>query len=239
MNKEKGPAKAPQNNNDSLAQKPNPVQPLALNFDFKGKTVRMINLNGSPWWVGRDVCGVLGYENPQRTMSLHCHGVPKRYPIQDRLGRPQEVRIIGEPDLFRLITHSKLPAAVEFEKLVFEEILPQIRQRGMYLPQSPPVDSKRFFKILEEQQDEEAYLIANKALRSWFRISKNNKLMSEDTCMRLMDLYRKDNLYKDIATLMGVSESTVTRWVKLLTDAGLLRRRKLKKAIIEKEAKHE
>lgn len=56
----------------------------------------------------------------------------KHHPIVDSLGRSQSARFITEPDLYRLITHSKLPEAEKFEAWVFEEVLPSIRKHGMY-----------------------------------------------------------------------------------------------------------
>ena len=58
-------------------------------------------------------------------------GVVKRYPLETP-GGTQQVRFITEPDLYRLITHSKLPEAEKFERWVFEEVLPSIRKHGMY-----------------------------------------------------------------------------------------------------------
>ena len=55
-----------------------------------------------------------------------------RPPVTDTLGRQQEVRIISEPDLFRLVVNSKLPTAERFERWVFEEVLPAIRKTGAY-----------------------------------------------------------------------------------------------------------
>lgn len=86
-------------------------------------------------FCGRDAATALGYENPAKAIRDHCRqdGGPKRYPIIDRLGRQQEATFLTEGDLYRLIAHSKLPAAVEFEAWVFDEVLPMIRQRGGYL----------------------------------------------------------------------------------------------------------
>lgn len=54
------------------------------------------------------------------------------YPVIDSMDRQQEARFINEPNLYRLITHSKLPSAEKFEKWVFEEVLPTIRKTGHY-----------------------------------------------------------------------------------------------------------
>ena len=91
--------------------------------------------DGRILFCGRDAATALGYENPAKAIRDHCRqdGGPKRYPIIDRLGRQQEATFLTEGDLYRLIAHSKLPAAAEFEAWVFDEVLPTIRQRGGYL----------------------------------------------------------------------------------------------------------
>ena len=98
---------------------------------FENRPVRIIEENGEPLFVGRDVCTLLGYKNPNKAMNDHCKGITKRYPLSTD-GGVQEVRVLTEPDVMRLICGSKLPAAVRFEKWVFEEVLPSIRKTGSY-----------------------------------------------------------------------------------------------------------
>lgn len=100
-------------------------------FDFQGSAVRVVLVDDEPHFVAKDVAEVLGYVNPTDAISRHCKGVVKRYPLQTT-GGIQELRIIDEPDLMRLIVSSKLPAAQEFERQVFEDILPSIRKTGSY-----------------------------------------------------------------------------------------------------------
>ncbi len=95
--------------------------------------LRVISQDGEPWFVAKDVAQTLGYANTKDAIKRHCHGVVKRYPIVDSLGRTQQVRIITESDIYRLITHSKLPAAQKFETWVFKEVLPSIRETGGYV----------------------------------------------------------------------------------------------------------
>lgn len=103
-------------------------------FDFQGHTVRVVADDpNNPQWVARDVATALGYKDPTNAIKAHCRGVANHHPIVDRLGRTQQARVIGEPDLYRLIVGSDLETAQEFERLVFEEILPSIRKRGGYL----------------------------------------------------------------------------------------------------------
>ncbi len=109
-------------------------------FAFGGKTVRAVpDESGEPCFVGKDVCDALGYLNHNKAMNDHCKGVTKRYPLQTA-GGMQELRVISEPDVMRLIVSSNLPAAEAFERLVFEEILPTIRKTGRYIAEkaAPP-----------------------------------------------------------------------------------------------------
>lgn len=96
-------------------------------------SLRTYEENGQVLFCGKDVAKALGYKDTTNAMKRHCRGVAKRHPITDSLGRTQEAVFISEPDLYRLITHSKLPTAEKFERWVFEEVLPAIRRTGGYM----------------------------------------------------------------------------------------------------------
>lgn len=109
-------------------------------FEFQNNAVRtVVSESGEVLFLGKDVAAALGYTNPSKAMNDHCKGVTKRYPLQTA-GGVQEVRVLTEADVMRLIISSKLPAAVEFERWVFEEVLPAIRKTGSYsVPKVEPV----------------------------------------------------------------------------------------------------
>lgn len=104
-------------------------------FNFDSYAVRTVldEATGEPLFVAKDVCAVLEYKDPTTAVRSHCRGVQKLHPILDSLGRTQEVRVLTEPDVLRLIVSSTLPAAERFEKWVFEEVLPSIRKTGQYI----------------------------------------------------------------------------------------------------------
>lgn len=108
--------------------------------DALGVTVRTVDEGGQVLFCAKDVAIALGYANHNDAIKRHCRGVVKRYPIVDSLGRTQEAAFITEPDLYRLIAHSKLPAAERFEAWVFEEVLPAIRRTGGYVAAAPDED---------------------------------------------------------------------------------------------------
>lgn len=101
-------------------------------WNFEDENVRIVDKDNNPWFVGKDVCDILGYVNSRKAISDHCR--EKGVTICDILsnGGVQKTTIINEPNLYRLITHSKLPRAEKFEAWVFEELLPTIRKTGSY-----------------------------------------------------------------------------------------------------------
>ena len=102
-------------------------------FNFSGAEIRVItDEHGDPWFVGRDLCSALGYADQTSAMKQHCRGVVKYHPFADSMGRMQETRILAEPDMLRLVINSQLPAAEQFERWVFEDVLPTIRKTGSY-----------------------------------------------------------------------------------------------------------
>lgn len=108
--------------------------------------VRSMMIDGEPWFVGRDVAEVLGYENVRNT-------IPKYVEEEDKLctqiryaGQNRKVTIINESGLYSLIMSSKLPKAKEFKRWVTSEVLPTIRKTGSYgklkeLSAPPTLDS--------------------------------------------------------------------------------------------------
>jgi prophage antirepressor-like protein len=93
--------------------------------------VRLFDNDGRVEFVGKDVCDALGYQNATVAMNNHCRGEAKYLPVQTE-GGMQDMRVISEPDLYRLVAGSTLPEAIKFEAWVFEEVLPSIRKTGGY-----------------------------------------------------------------------------------------------------------
>src|SRR5699024_4943111 len=79
----------------------------------------------------KDVAQALGYRRPADAIAAHCKGVCV-LPTPSN-GGIQQMKFIPEGDVYRLIVHSKLPSAERFERWVFDEVLPSIRQHGAYL----------------------------------------------------------------------------------------------------------
>lgn len=92
--------------------------------------VRTVEIDGKPYFVANDVARALGYATPKDAVTRHCKGALKRRYLTE--GGRQEMKMIPEGDMYRLITHSKLESAERFEDWVFDEVLPAIRKHGIY-----------------------------------------------------------------------------------------------------------
>lgn len=141
-------------------------------------TVRTIDEDGKILFCGRDVALALGYANPQKAIRDHCKGGTKRNTPTP--GGEQELLFITEGDLYRLITHSRLPAAENFEKWVFDVVLPQIRQTGRYeaQPAALPTTSRKLLPIrMDESKARQNWLnFLLSALEGKLGLSKENML---------------------------------------------------------------
>lgn len=93
--------------------------------------VRVIDEGGKTLFCGADVAQALGYSNFRDAIRRHCKGVVKRDSLTN--GGTQSLSYIPEGDVYRLVTHSKLPSAEKFERWVFDDVLPTIRSTGGYV----------------------------------------------------------------------------------------------------------
>lgn len=103
-------------------------------YDFHGSAVRIHTDGDTIEYCARDIANALGYANPMKAVRDHCRGERFVHPLQTA-GGMQEIAFIGEGDVYRLIVSSQLPAAVEFEHWLFDEVLPSIRKHGTYMTQ--------------------------------------------------------------------------------------------------------
>lgn len=192
------------------------------NSDF---SVRAVQIDGEAWFVGKDAASQLGYANESDAMSRHCRGVVKHYPIADSLGRMQDTRIINEPDLYRLIVGSTLPAAEKFERWVFEEVLPAIRKTGAYSAPSKPAPGllpgpAREFRAahgiakLIGLKGNQAALAANKAT---LRITGLNMLQTLDAEKLIADDTDPHMTVTEIGSRFGMTAAAVN---ELLIEEG-------------------
>ncbi|HFD3568927.1 TPA: phage antirepressor KilAC domain-containing protein [Enterococcus faecium] len=108
-------------------------------FAFEEKEeIRTLLINDEPYFVGKDVAEVLGYQNGSRDVNRHVDEEDKLTHQISASGQNRNMTIINESGLYSLILKSKLPSAKKFKRWVTSEVLPTIRKTGSYsnVPQS-------------------------------------------------------------------------------------------------------
>ena len=94
--------------------------------------VRVVDMNGEPWFVARDVCECLELGNPRTSIALLDED-EKGVHTMDTPGGAQEMSIVSEAGLYSLILRSRKPEAKAFKRWITHEVLPAIRKHGGYL----------------------------------------------------------------------------------------------------------
>lgn len=164
-------------------------------------TVRTIEENGKVIFCGTDVASSLGYTNPQKAIKDHCKkdGVTFRSVI-DSLGRTQQAKFISEGNLYRLISHSKLPAAEQFEKWIFDEVLPSIRQHGLYATDqllNDPDLAIAAFTALKKEREKAKALEERIAIQNQQIVEMKPKVSYYDLVLNCRDLVAISVIAKD------------------------------------------
>ena len=107
-------------------------------FNFEQNEVRTVLVNDEPYFVGKDVAEILGYERADNAVRNHVDEEDKLPHRISASGQNRNMIIINESGLYSLILKSKMPNARKFKRWVTSEVLPTIRKTGSYtnVPQS-------------------------------------------------------------------------------------------------------
>ena len=152
-------------------------------------SVRTIDIDGRPYFSAVDIATALGYANPRKAIIDHCKGVTKRDILTQ--GGQQGVNFIPEGDIYRLIIRSHLPSAEKFERWVFDEVLPQIRETGGYqLPRTyaealrqladKAEQNEKLNQRIEQMRPKEIFADAVATSRTSILIGELAKLISQN-----------------------------------------------------------
>lgn len=103
-----------------------------IEFSFDGTAVRVVLLDGEPWWVAGDVAQALAY-GEAKDLTRNLDEDEKGRQIVPTLGGDQEMLVINESGLYSAILRSRKQSAKRFKKWVTAEVLPSIRKHGAYI----------------------------------------------------------------------------------------------------------
>lgn len=99
-------------------------------FNYNGNQVRTVMVDGEPWFVAKDVCGILEIDTSQTRRldddekGLHSIQTP---------GGLQDVTCVNEPGLYNLIFGSRKQEAKDFKRWITHDVIPSIRKHGAYM----------------------------------------------------------------------------------------------------------
>lgn len=100
-------------------------------------SVRSLEINNEPWFVGKDIAEALGYSNARNAVPNHVDDEDKLCTRIEYAGQNREVTVINESGLYSLVLSSKLPEAKEFKRWITHDVIPAIRRTGGYSLQIP------------------------------------------------------------------------------------------------------
>lgn len=136
------------------------VNQIDETITFEKNNIRVIGSYNEPWFVAKDICDILQLKDVSNAI-LNIPDNWKGTKVISTLGGNQDMRIINEAGLYKLIMRSNKPNAQKFQEVVCEDILPSLRKKGEYKIQSI-IDKN---KELEEEK---------------LRIEQDNKMLEDD-----------------------------------------------------------
>jgi len=156
-------------------------------FNFEGKDVRAIDINGVGYFIGKDVCDVLEHSNPSSAIARLDEDEKIKVDPKQYLGSNsnQELWLINESGLYSLVLTSRKSEAKRFKKWVTGEVLPSIRKTGSYNSNDTKID--RLIELMMQTNSNLTALINNMAIRhepkietpKYFEPSSNDNSISD------------------------------------------------------------
>ena len=142
------------------------MQELKIFESTEFGAVRALEIDGAPWFVGKDVTDILGYQNPSEALSDHVDDEDKlNSKTLSSLGQ-RGGWLINESGLYSLVLSSKLPAAKAFKRWVTCEVLPTIRRHGLYaiddIIANPDLGIQALMALKAEREARKALEVDNK-----------------------------------------------------------------------------
>lgn len=187
----------------------------AFENNENGWQVRAVEINGEPWFVGKDVAEVLGYSNTRDALSRHVDNDDKLESGIATSGQMRNMILINEPGLYSLAVRSSLPNAKKFTKWLTHDVAVSIRKTGMYkvgdkIPQT-------FLEALELAVEKEKQRIA---LEQQYLLEKARA----DENQEVKDLYDATNASEeywlpmktvaDVLDVIGIGRNNLYKFLR-------------------------
>ena len=180
------------------------INQIDESFKFEDKQIRVLGSYTEPWFVAKDICDILGLKNVTESLK----NIPIKWKTSETLRasyNSQNMNIISEPAVYKLIMRSNKLIAQKFQEVVCEEILPSLRKKGEYKIQSIIDKNKELEeeKLKVEQEklriEDELKIKAEeiKKLEDKILNKKNRKVYKDKNCIYILSssIHMKDRIY--------------------------------------------
>ncbi|NQI84071.1 transporter [Streptococcus suis] len=178
--------------------------------------VQLVELNNEPWFVGKEIAEILGYQNPSKALKDHVDEEDKLNNVSLLSLGQRGGWIINESGLYSLILKSKLPQAKQFKRWVTSEVLPAIRKHGGYLTDNkleeallnPDTLISLATQLKEEREARKQLQVANSQLMV------DNQIM-QPKAQYFDDLVARNLLtsFRDTAKMLKIKEREFINWL--------------------------
>ena len=185
-------------------------------FKYQDSEVRTVELNGEPWFVLKDVCGVLGISNHKMTAQRLDGDEVSQTDLIDSVGRQQETTVINESGLYNVILRSDKPEAKPFRKWVTAEVLPTIRKHGAYMTpetlQAAILNPDTMIQLCQQLKAEQDKNAALTAANSQLTVDKQIMQPKADYFDELVDRNLLTN-FRETAKELGIPPKKFVDWL--------------------------
>lgn len=184
-------------------------------FNYNGNEVRTIQKDGEPWWVLKDVCGILGISKYRDTASRLDEDERGSVRV-DTPGGEQEMTVVNESGLYNVILRSDKPEAKPFRKWVTSEVLPSIRKHGAYMTpetlEQAILNPDMMIKLCTALKDEQDKNKALQAVNSSLTVDNQIMKPKADYFDELVDRNLLTN-FRETAKQLQVKEKEFIRFL--------------------------
>ncbi|MBQ4401199.1 MAG: hypothetical protein II832_03425 [Synergistaceae bacterium] len=166
---------------------------LPVSFNYEGKQVRSVKIDGEVWLVAKDVCEVLEIADHRSAVQALDDDEKRGWEIATPSnGGYSTVNVINEAGLYKLTFRSRKPKAKEFTRWVTHEVLPEIMHTGKYvhpaLMEDKPAPIPRDIKVYLSKANFSAQeRIIDRAVEAYYLV-KNNDPNADKECQKVLAL---------------------------------------------------
>lgn len=192
--------------------------------------VRTVAINDEPYFVGKDVAEILGYERGTKAIADKVEAEDRTMinnETQSQFGIELGQRggwLINESGLYSLILSSKLPTAKKFKRWVTSEVLPAIRKHGAYATEeliANPDLAIAAFKALKEEREQNRKLEQTVAVQTQQISEMVPKVSYYDVVLNCKDLVSMSVIAKDYGW-SGAEPARANRVLKKIRESAFL-----------------